>query len=111
MADPAEYVGLWLTDAGEDGKSTGSDRSAAARLAENWLDYLAAERVQGIGMGLITLRRNRFRAARRSPWTRSPDRTRTSPATRRPASSGAAAWVERTTDAELLATGSCSPRR
>jgi hypothetical protein len=57
MADPAEYVGLWLTDAGEDGKSTGSDRSVAARLAENWLDYLAAERVQGIGMGMITLRR------------------------------------------------------
>jgi methylase of polypeptide subunit release factors len=57
MADPAEYVGLWLTDAGEDGKSAGSDRSAAARLAENWLDYLAAERVQGIGMGMITLRR------------------------------------------------------
>jgi methylase of polypeptide subunit release factors len=56
MADPAEYVGLWLTDAGEDGKSAGSDRSQAARLAGNWLDYLAAERVQGIGMGLITLR-------------------------------------------------------
>ena len=31
---------------------------AGGRLAENWLDYLAAERVQGIGMGLITLRRN-----------------------------------------------------
>jgi methylase of polypeptide subunit release factors len=58
MADPAEYVGLWLSDAGEDGKSAGSDSGVAARLAENWLDYLAAERVQGIGMGLITLRRN-----------------------------------------------------
>ena len=51
LADPAEYVGLWLTDAGEDGKSAGSDRSRGRRLAENWLDYLAAERVQGIGMG------------------------------------------------------------
>jgi methylase of polypeptide subunit release factors len=57
LADPAEYVGLWLTDAGEDGKSAGSDRAAAVRLATNWLDYLAAERVQGIGMGMITLRR------------------------------------------------------
>jgi methylase of polypeptide subunit release factors len=58
LADPAEYVGLWLTDAGEDGKSAGSNAAAAASLAENWLDYLAAERVQGIGMGLITLQRN-----------------------------------------------------
>ncbi len=63
MADPAEYVGLWLTDAGEDGKASGSDRSQAARLAESWLDYLAAERVQGIGMGLITLRRSRFQGS------------------------------------------------
>lgn len=58
LADPAEYVGLWLSDAGEDGKASGSDRGAATRLAEDWLDYLQAERVQGIGMGLITLRRN-----------------------------------------------------
>src|SRR6185436_17024266 len=58
LADPAEYVGLWLTDAGEDGKSAGSDSAAAVRLATNWLDYLAAERVQGIGMGMITLRRS-----------------------------------------------------
>jgi methylase of polypeptide subunit release factors len=57
LADPAQYVGLWLTDAGEDGKATGADPAAAAALAEHWLDYLAAERVQGIGMGLITLRR------------------------------------------------------
>ncbi|MEP6559764.1 MAG: methyltransferase [Nakamurella sp.] len=58
LADPAEYVGLWLTDAGEDGKSSGSDSAAAVRLAMNWLDYLAAEHVQGIGMGMITLRRS-----------------------------------------------------
>jgi SAM-dependent methyltransferase len=57
MADPAEYVGLWLADAGEDGKA-GSDRSQALLLAQNWLDYLAAERVKGIGMGLITVRRS-----------------------------------------------------
>ena len=57
MADPAEYVGLWLADAGEDRRSAGSGGGQAARLAETWLDYLAAERVQGIGMGMITLRR------------------------------------------------------
>ena len=58
LADPAEYVGLWLSDAGEDGRSTGSGRKAATALAERWLDYFAAQRVQGIGMGLITLQHN-----------------------------------------------------
>jgi methylase of polypeptide subunit release factors len=47
LADPAEYVGLWLTDAGEDGKATGADPAAATALAENWLDYLADEEVTG----------------------------------------------------------------
>ena len=56
IADPAEYVGLWLADAGEDGKSS-ADSAAGTALAEDWLDYFATERVQGIGMGLITLRR------------------------------------------------------
>jgi len=51
LADPAEYVALWLADAGEDGRQ-------AARTARTWLDYFAAERVAGIGMGLITLQRN-----------------------------------------------------
>lgn len=55
IADPAEYVGLWLADAGEDGRS-GGDRSAAQSLAAAWLDWFAAQRVRGIGMGLITLR-------------------------------------------------------
>jgi methylase of polypeptide subunit release factors len=58
LADPAEYVGLWLADAGEDGRSAGADRAAAVALATEWLDYLDAERVHGLGMGLITLRRN-----------------------------------------------------
>ncbi|MGS0687080.1 DUF7782 domain-containing protein [Nakamurella sp. GG22] len=63
LADPAEYVGLWLSDAGEDARSagsdrTGADRDAATALAERWLDYFAAENVAGIGMGLITLQRN-----------------------------------------------------
>ena len=57
IADPAEYVGLWLADAGEDGRS-GGDRVAAHALATAWLDWFAAHRVRGIGMGLITLRHN-----------------------------------------------------
>lgn len=59
IVDPAEYVGLWLADAGEDGRS-GGDRDAAQQLAQDWLDYFAAHRVRGIGMGMITLRRNDF---------------------------------------------------
>ena len=51
LADPAEYVALWLKDAGETGPQ-------AAATAVDWLDYFAAERVAGLGMGLITLRRN-----------------------------------------------------
>ncbi len=57
IADPAEYVGLWLADAGEDGRS-GGDRTAAHALATAWLDWFAAQQVRGIGMGLITLRHN-----------------------------------------------------
>ncbi len=51
LADPTEYISLWLKDAGEDGPH-------AAAAAAAWLDYFATERVSGIGMGLITLRRN-----------------------------------------------------
>ncbi len=50
MADPAEYIALWLKDAGEAGHD-------AERTAETWLDYFAAEKVAGIGMGMITMRR------------------------------------------------------
>lgn len=52
LADPAEYVGLWLADSGEAGSA------AATATAERWLDWFAAERVTGIGMGSITLRRS-----------------------------------------------------
>lgn len=51
LADPAEYVALWGKDAGE-------DPTQGAALAQRWLDYFAAEKVVGIGMGLITMRRN-----------------------------------------------------
>ncbi|WP_111765091.1 DUF7059 domain-containing protein [Nakamurella deserti] len=52
LADPVEYVALWLKDAGETGRGDADDAAAEA-----WLDYFERERVTGIGMGLITLRR------------------------------------------------------
>lgn len=52
LADPVEYVALWLKDAGES-----HDSDAGDTVAEAWLDYFERERVTGIGMGLITLRR------------------------------------------------------
>ena len=50
IADPAEYVSLWLADSGESG-TAGAEQTAA-----QWLDWFAAERVVGIGMGSVTLR-------------------------------------------------------
>ena len=49
VADPAEYVALWLRDAGE--------QSGNEAVASEWLDYFAANRIAGIGMGSMTLRR------------------------------------------------------
>ena len=61
LADPADYVGLWLADAGEDGKPP-----AAADLADRWLQYFESrEGAPGIGMGMITLRRNDAGGCRR----------------------------------------------
>ena len=51
LADPAEYVALWGKDAGE-------NPAQSAATAQEWLDYFDAEHVAGIGMGLITMRRN-----------------------------------------------------
>jgi methyltransferase family protein len=50
IAEPAEYVALWLRDAGE--------RPGSARWVQkydDWLDWFAATDVVAIGMGLITL--------------------------------------------------------
>ncbi len=48
--DPHEYVELWLADAGLD---AAPDHPARYR---DWLDYLAAHRITGIGLGWINLR-------------------------------------------------------
>lgn len=52
LADPISYVSLWLADAGE-------APEAAARRGGQWLDWFADEGIDGVGMGLIALRRPR----------------------------------------------------
>ncbi len=51
VQDPAEYAETWIRDAGEH-----LSPDAAAR-SEAWLDDFSARDVEGIGFGLITLRR------------------------------------------------------
>lgn len=53
VADPAEYVALWLRDAGADPTS-----DSYQRQYDGWLDWFAAHGVAGVGMGLITLWRS-----------------------------------------------------
>ncbi|WP_222853524.1 DUF7059 domain-containing protein [Fodinicola acaciae] len=45
VLDPAEYVAMWLRDAGED-----------ATRADRWLDWFAEHDVEGVGFGLVTVR-------------------------------------------------------
>jgi hypothetical protein len=51
VADPARYVELWLRDAGLEGTSAYTYRY------DEWLAWFEAERVSGIGMGWVVLRR------------------------------------------------------
>jgi len=48
VSDPVSYVDLWLSDAGE--------RSDPIRAAA-WLDWFDANKIEGVGLGLVTLRR------------------------------------------------------
>ncbi|WP_240519275.1 DUF7059 domain-containing protein [Amycolatopsis antarctica] len=52
VADPGLYVGTWLRDAGIDPRSPEGRAKSAA-----WLDWFAANEVEGIGFGFVTLRR------------------------------------------------------
>lgn len=52
VADPALYVGTWLRDAGVDPRSP--EGRAKARV---WLDWFAANKVEAVGFGYVTLRR------------------------------------------------------
>lgn len=50
LADPISYISLWLSDAGE-------DPDQVARRGSDWLDWFAEEKITGIGMGVITVRK------------------------------------------------------
>jgi hypothetical protein len=98
VAEPAEYVALWLRDAGE---QPGTD---SWRLRyDSWLDWFTEAGVAGIGMGLISLRR----AGERPSEVACQDVPQ---AYQRPI--GAAIedwflrneWLQRTSTADLLAT-------
>jgi hypothetical protein len=52
VADPALYVGTWLRDAGVDPRSP--EGRAKSRV---WLDWFAANKVDAVGFGYVTLRR------------------------------------------------------
>jgi hypothetical protein len=52
IAEPGEYVALWLRDAGEQPGTPGWQQRY-----DRWLDWFAASGVAGVGMGLISLRR------------------------------------------------------
>jgi methylase of polypeptide subunit release factors len=52
VTDPALHVGTWQRDAGLDLHSPAARAQAGA-----WLDWLAAQKVEAVGFGLLTLRR------------------------------------------------------
>ncbi|MDQ2838213.1 MAG: methyltransferase [Actinomycetota bacterium] len=52
VAEPGEYVSLWLRDAGE---QPGTARWQ--RRYDRWLDWFAASGVLAVGMGLVNIRR------------------------------------------------------
>ncbi|GEC27655.1 methyltransferase family protein [Pseudonocardia autotrophica] len=52
VVDPAMHVGTWQRDAGLVPSSPAARGQAAA-----WLDWMAAERVEGVGFGFLMLRR------------------------------------------------------
>lgn len=52
IADPGLYVGTWLRDVGVDPRSPDGRRQAG-----EWLDWFAANQIDGVGFGFVTLRR------------------------------------------------------
>jgi methylase of polypeptide subunit release factors len=49
VSDPVGYVDLWLADAAE-------DPAARVARATRWLDWFDAQRIEAVGLGLVTLR-------------------------------------------------------
>jgi hypothetical protein len=98
IAEPGEYVSLWLRDAGE---QPGTARWA--RLYDDWLDWLAAAGVAAVGMGLITL----WRTGADDPIVvleDVPQPVEQPVGVHLPGWLGRQRWLARTSDADLLAT-------
>ncbi len=97
VADPARYVELWLRDAGVE---SGPDY---VRRYDAWLDWFEQQRITGVGMGWVVLRR----AGRQTPVVRFEDWPYE---VERPLGPEVAAWTERcdrlaaATDDDLLGT-------
>jgi methylase of polypeptide subunit release factors len=53
VTDPVSYVNLWLADAGE-----AATTATGRRLADEWLDWFDAHRVEAVGLGVVNLRNN-----------------------------------------------------
>jgi methylase of polypeptide subunit release factors len=79
VSDPFEYVNLWMRDAAE---ATDPARASA------WLDWFDSQRIEAVGYGLVTLRRN----DRKDPIVRVEDLRAGS---RPPAGADVVAWFER----------------
>ncbi len=79
VSDPVEYVNLWLRDA--------SEAYDAAR-AQAWLDWFDAQKIEGVGYGLVTMRRNE----KADPLVRAEDVRQSVPP---PMGAQIAAWFER----------------
>ena len=62
VADPAEYVELWLRDAGLHGTPDYTRRYDA------WLSWFADQRIDGVGFGWINLRRTGREELRLEEW-------------------------------------------
>ena len=56
VADPAEYVEMWLKDSGHH-PATGGDPDDYRRRYDTWLSWLEEQGASGVGFGWINLRR------------------------------------------------------
>lgn len=96
VAEPAEYVSLWLRDAGE---TPGTARFTA--LYDEWLDWFERSGIAAVGMGLAALWRTSQPSRIRS-YEHVPQQIE------QPAGPAVAAWIQRQrwlarrSDAELL---------
>lgn len=64
-ADPDEYAATWV--------ETGDDLDAYAAEFDRWMRHFAEQGIEGVGSGLITMRRRESARAATGPWFRLDD--------------------------------------